>query len=49
VVETAPLTWLFLATGRLSWAAALADGRVSASGPRADLSGHLPLLRFPPP
>ncbi len=43
VVETDPLTWVSLATGRLSWADAVADGRVSASGERADLSAHLPL------
>ena len=43
VVETDPRTWLRLATGLLDWAAALADGRVSASGNRADLSAHLPL------
>ncbi|HLU32531.1 MAG TPA: sterol carrier family protein [Natronosporangium sp.] len=43
VVETDPVTWVMLATGRLSWAEALATGRVSASGPRTDLSPHLPL------
>jgi hypothetical protein len=45
VVETDPVTWVRLALGRLSWAQAREAGRVSASGPRADLSGHLPLLR----
>lgn len=45
VVETDPLTWLDLASGRLSWAAALASGRVRASGQRADLAGYLPLFR----
>jgi hypothetical protein len=40
-----PVTWVLLATGRLSWTDAVAAGRVSASGPRADLSGLLPLLR----
>ena len=45
VVEMDPVTWVRLAAGRLSWADALAAGRVSASGPRADLSGLLPLLR----
>ena len=44
VVETDPLTWLRLATGRTGWAAAVADGSVRASGLRADLSEHLPLL-----
>ena len=44
VVETDPVTWVRLATGRLTWAAAVAAGQVSASGPRADLSSWLPLL-----
>ncbi len=44
VVETDPVTWLELATGRLAWVDARADGRVSASGERADLSGYLPVL-----
>lgn len=44
VVETDPATWLDLATGRLPWAAAVADGRVHASGQRADLSGYLPVV-----
>lgn len=43
VVETDPETWIALVTGRLSWASALAAGRVSASGVRADLSKLLPL------
>ena len=43
VVETDPVTWILLATGRLPWASAVADGRVRASGPRADISGYLPL------
>ena len=43
VVETDAATWLRLATGELTWAAALADGRVAASGNRADLSAALPL------
>lgn len=41
VVETDPRTWLLLATGRLTWDDA--SDRISASGPRADLSAHLPL------
>jgi hypothetical protein len=44
VVETDPLTFLRLATGRLAWTDALADGSVRASGNRADLSAQLPLL-----
>ncbi|MGW5233420.1 sterol carrier family protein [Streptomyces nodosus] len=44
VVETDPLTWIRLATGRTDWDTALADARVAASGERADLSGLLPLM-----
>jgi uncharacterized protein (TIGR03083 family) len=44
VVETDPVTWLRLATGRSSFADALAAQLVSASGTRADLSAHLPVL-----
>jgi uncharacterized protein (TIGR03083 family) len=44
VVETDPLTFLRLATGRISWPDALARGAATASGNRADLSGQLPLL-----
>lgn len=44
VVETDPITWLELAAGRRSWPEALAAGRVSASGLRADLSDWLPVL-----
>jgi hypothetical protein len=43
VIETDAATWLRLATGRLSWADALADGKVTASGNRADLGPYLPL------
>ncbi|WP_290050535.1 sterol carrier family protein [Amycolatopsis solani] len=46
VIETDPRTWLELATGRLDWTTAVADGRVSASGTRADLSHWLPLVRL---
>ncbi|MFI6936889.1 sterol carrier family protein [Streptomyces sp. NPDC050287] len=45
VVETDPLTWIRLATGRVSWKDAVEEARVSASGERADLGGLLPLLR----
>jgi hypothetical protein len=44
VVETDAVTWLELATGRQQWAPAVEDGRVRASGERADLSPLLPLL-----
>jgi hypothetical protein len=43
VVETDPQTWLGLVLGRSGWAEAVANGRVRASGQRADLSGILPL------
>ncbi|MBE2998799.1 hypothetical protein IDM40_08795 [Nocardiopsis sp. HNM0947] len=43
VVETDPITWLRLATGGTDWQGELGGHRVSASGARADLSGHLPL------
>src|SRR5207244_12498971 len=43
VVETDPLTWFRLATGRLSWAEARATGKVSASGIRTDISDLFPL------
>lgn len=42
VVEMDPLTWLQLATGRLDWAVAVAEGRVNASGNRADISPYIP-------
>ncbi|GGM46831.1 hypothetical protein GCM10012275_17340 [Longimycelium tulufanense] len=45
VIETDPHTWLRLATGRLLWTEALVEGRVNASGSRADLDPWLPLLR----
>jgi uncharacterized protein (TIGR03083 family) len=45
VVETDPLTWLRLATGRTAFADAVAAGTVTASGTRADLTSHLPVLR----
>ncbi|MDD9377354.1 sterol carrier family protein [Streptomyces sp. ZAF1911] len=44
VVETDPLTWIRLATGRTSWAEALDGAQVRASGERADLSALLPLM-----
>lgn len=44
VVETDPLTWIRLASGRQDWTAAIADGSVAASGARSDISPYLPLL-----
>ena len=43
VVELDAETWIALATGALAWAEAERDGRVRASGERADLSPLLPL------
>jgi hypothetical protein len=43
VVETDPATFVGLACGFITWEAAVRDGRVRASGERADLSGFLPL------
>ena len=44
VVETDAVTWILLATGRISWPEAAAGRRLVASGPRADLSAYLPLI-----
>lgn len=43
VVEMDALTWLAIAAGGAPWATALAEGRIAASGSRADLAVHLPL------
>jgi Bacterial SCP ortholog len=43
VVETDPLTFVELASGRLDWFEAVNSGRVLASGARADLSTVFPL------
>jgi hypothetical protein len=45
VVEVDPVSWVELATGRLRWETAVADGRVRASGERSDISALLPVLR----
>ena len=44
VVETDAATWLALATGSLSWPDGIATGHIHASGQRADLAAHLPIL-----
>jgi uncharacterized protein (TIGR03083 family) len=44
VVEVDAMAWIEIATGRLSWHAALGDGRLRISGERADISEHLPVL-----
>jgi len=43
VVEADPLTWVLVATQRMSWADAVRDGRLRASGIRTDLTEYLPL------
>ena len=42
-IEMDAQTWLALACGQLTWAQALSDGKIAASGVRADLSEYLPL------
>jgi hypothetical protein len=44
VVEMTPETWFAVATGAITWDAAVAAGKVSASGTRADLAEVLPLI-----
>jgi hypothetical protein len=46
VIETDPKSWLELATGTLSWADAVAEHRVRASGSRADIAALLPVVRI---
>lgn len=43
VVEMAPTTWIRLATGRIPWSTAVAQGLVQTSGNRADISTYLPI------
>jgi hypothetical protein len=47
VVETDPATWILVATQRVTWADAVRDGRLRASGIRTDLTEFLPLDREP--
>jgi uncharacterized protein (TIGR03083 family) len=44
VVETDPLTWIRLATGRVVWKDAVEEAKVRASGERADIGGLLPVM-----
>jgi hypothetical protein len=44
VIETDARTWLDLVTGQSDWANAVSAGTVRASGLRATLADHLPLL-----
>jgi hypothetical protein len=43
VIETDAASWLALVLGTVTWSDAVADGRVRASGSRADLSELLPM------
>ena len=45
VVECDPVAFVELCTGRAVWHECVSDGRVRASGERADLSPYPPLLR----
>ena len=49
VIEMDAATWIALATGGVSWAEALHDGRIAASGQRADLTGYVPIKNLPAP
>jgi hypothetical protein len=44
VIEMDGPTWLALASGRLRWSDAVNAGLVRASGTRADLADHLPMV-----
>ncbi len=46
VIELDADTWLALAFGETHWDAAVASGKILASGTRADLRQLLPLMRF---
>jgi uncharacterized protein (TIGR03083 family) len=47
VVEADPVAFVEVAAGRSTWVDAVADGRIRASGERADLSRLLPVLQSP--
>jgi hypothetical protein len=40
----APEVWFALAVGELDWDRAVTDGQIHASGTRAEIKDHLPLL-----
>ncbi len=44
VVEMTPEVWFELATGQLAWDEAMQRGQIHASGTRAEIKAHLPLL-----
>ena len=43
VIEMDAITWLALASGQITWQAAMDNGSIIASGVRADLSQYLPI------
>ena len=43
VIEMDATTWLALASGQITWQAAMDNGSIIASGVRADLSQYLPI------
>jgi hypothetical protein len=43
VIELDAKTWVALATGETTWSEANSEGRIRASGERADLTPYLPL------
>lgn len=43
VIEMKPKIWIEVAAGKKSWAQALADGMINASGLRTEISQYLPL------
>lgn len=47
VIEMDAITWLALARGEISWSDAMAEGRIIASGVRANLTDLLPLRMVP--
>jgi hypothetical protein len=47
VIEMDAHTWLALARGEKSWAEAMSEGLINASGVRADLTQLLPLRMHP--
>jgi hypothetical protein len=44
VIEMSAETWFALAVGQISWDAAVAAGSIHASGTRAEIKDHLPLV-----
>ena len=47
VIEMDAQTWLALAKGEMQWADAMEQGKIIASGVRADLTSLLPLRMHP--